>query len=227
MDPTHSGNDVTITISGDTDRFRDDPSTGQPSPDLSTWNTGGISPYEMSLALALNYANRNQEVAVTMSFLYDDGVVLSPVTIFNVDRGTGSFSYNYQDQLRDLSGQRLDDSLVAATITGSVSNQVTGSGLSQVVTGIGVVPNQGTDSDAGNVTVDFGSEVLKAFSFTLGSGSGSRSDPRFQGISIYDVEFTPVPEAGTVAAAAAAGLIAAAWLRRRARAAAPSASERV
>lgn len=217
LDPGHSGNDITVTISGDTGRLRNDPLTGDATPDLSTWNEGGLSPAEYSLALAVNYANRGQAVVVTVDFLYDEGVILNPVSVFNVDRGISSGgAYRYVDQIREISGRKLDDSLVAASLTGSVSNQVIGSGLSAVVQGIGPVPDGGASSGQGNVTLDFGTEVLKQFQFTFGSASNSISDPRAQGISLYDVEFTPVPEAGTTVAATMACLLAGVWLRRRA-----------
>lgn len=217
IDPSHPGDDITITISGDTGRLRNDPLTGNATPDLSTWEEGGLSPAEYSLALAVDYANRSQAITVTVDFLYDDGVMVNPISIFNVDRGTRSGgSYRYVDQIREISGRRMDDSLVAASLTGSVSNQVIGSGLSAVVQGIGPVPDSGAASGRGNVTLDFGSEILKQFQFTFGSDSSSRSNPDPQGISLYDVEFVVVPEAGATATAAMACLLAIVFWRSRA-----------
>jgi hypothetical protein len=44
------------------------------------------------------------------------------------------------------------------------------------------------------VTISFGANAIRSFTFTYGSGSGTVSDPTYQHIGMSNVVFTPVPE---------------------------------
>jgi hypothetical protein len=94
---------------------------------------------------------------------------------------------------------------------------ITGSGINQVVDGVTNNSDTGATSGNGNVTISFGTNAIKSFSFVYGSGSTAPADPTSQGIAIHDISFTPIPElnpswTAIISCIAAAGLI----LRHRA-----------
>lgn len=127
--------------------------------------------------------------AVSFSAQYTQGVQNVSFTIFDVDFGA------FQDQLRSIIGLSIDGfTQIAATITTSSSNTVTGSGLSQVVNGIAGSNNLGAGSGDGNVTISFGNNAIRSFSLIYGSGSSAPADPGTQKIGFHDLTFTPVPE---------------------------------
>lgn len=215
VDPASAGNDVTVTVSGNTAQLQPEIVPPNPqTPAVTTNFQGGLATAENTLCLAVNFTNQTQQITVTVDFsaLYAQGVESVSFKIFDVDFANAGGS-TYQDQIRSITALSIDGStLIAPTITTSPNNTLSGSGLSQVVDGITSTVDTGAGSGAANVTIDFGTNAIKSFTFTYGSGSGTVADPTYQHIGIYDIDFTPVPEINPVWGAvcscvAAAGLV--------------------
>ena len=198
------GNDITVTVSGDTAQLQLELyAPNPPTPAITTNFQGGQPAPVSTLNLALNLINQSQAVTVTVDFsaLYVAGVTNVSFQLFDVDFAT-SGSSNYQDQIRSITALSIDGiTLVAPTITISPNNSLSGSGLSQVVDGIASTVDLGAGSGAANVMIDFGSAWIQSFTFTYGSGSGTVADPTYQHIGIYNIDFSTVPEANTALAA--------------------------
>jgi large repetitive protein len=196
VDPTRPGNDVTVTVSGNTGQLQPELAAPNPmTPAVTAAFQGGLSSPQNSLCIATNFSNQSQGITVTVDFSaqYTQGVNNVSFTIFDVDFANSGGS-TYQDQIRSIRAVGIDGSLIAPTITTSVANSLSGTGLNQVVNGIASVSDTGTTSGNGNVTISFGTNAIRSFTFTYGSGSGTVADPTFQHIGMSNVSFTPVPE---------------------------------
>ena len=66
------------------------------------------------------------------------------------------------------------------------------------------------------MTISFGANAIKSFTFTYGSGSGgTRADPTFQHVGVYDITFlAAVPEINPAWSAIGSCLVAAALILR-------------
>lgn len=196
VDGANPGNDLTVTVSGNTAQLQPELLSPYPqTPAITTDFAGGLSPVENTLSLAVNFSNQTQVITVTVDFsaLYTSGVQNVSFTIFDIDYANGGGS-TYQDQLRSMTALSIDGTtLVAPTITTSANNTLTGSGLTQVVTGTASTVDLGAGSNLGNVTISFGSTAIKSFTFTYGAGTAF-ADPTYQHIGLHDITFTPVPE---------------------------------
>jgi hypothetical protein len=64
------------------------------------------------------------------------------------------------------------------------------------------------------VGIDYVGTPLTQFVFTFGNDASATTPPTGQSIALHDISFTPVPEAGTVAACAVFSLLGAWGLRR-------------
>jgi hypothetical protein len=211
VDPANPGNDITVSISGDTGQFA--PKGGSQIPAIMNIIEGGLSPAQNSLVLHLDLANQSQSVTVSVSFsaLYTGGVANVSFTLFDVDFASSAF----QDQIRSIQALSIDGTtLIAPTITTSPNNTLTGSGLNQVVTGMINTNDTGPTSGNANVTISFGANAIKSFTFTYGSGSNAPADPTTQGIALYNISFTPVPEINPAWSAIGSCLVAAALILR-------------
>jgi hypothetical protein len=211
VDPAKPGNDITVAISGDTGQFA--PKGGSQIPAIMNIIEGGLSPVQNSLVLHLDLANQSQAVNVTVSFsaLYTAGVNNVSFTLFDVDFSSSAF----QDQIRSIQALSIDGTtLIAPTITTSANNTVTGSGLGQVVTGMINTSDTGPTSGNANVTISFGANAIKSFTFVYGSGSNAPADPTTQGIALHDITFTPVPEINPAWSAVGSCLVAFALILR-------------
>ncbi|HKP03049.1 MAG TPA: hypothetical protein VJU77_06735 [Chthoniobacterales bacterium] len=211
VDPTKPGNDVTLSLTGDTGQFA--PKNGFTMPSIQNFIEGGLSPVQNALVLHLDLANASQSVTMSVNFSaqYTAGVSNVSFTIFDVDFSSGGF----QDQLRSISALSIDGTtLIAPTITTSSSNSLSGTGLNQVVTGMTGNSDTGATSGNGNVTISFGAAAIKSFTFTYGSGSNAPANPTTQGIAMHDLTFTPVPEINPAWSTIASCLIAAGLILR-------------
>ena len=215
VDPANAGNDVTVTVSGNTAQLQPELVAPNPqTPCVTTNFQGGLPTAENTLCLAVNFTNQTQQVTVTVDFsaLYAQGVHNVSFKIFDVDFANAGGS-TYQDQIRSITALSIDGvTQIAPTITTSPNNTLSGSGLSQVVTGNTSTVDTGAGSGDANMTIDFGTNAIKSVTFTYGSGSGTVADPTYQHIGLYDISFTPVPEINPVLGAifscvAAAGLV--------------------
>jgi len=211
VDPTKPGNDVTLSLTGDTGQFA--PKNGFTMPSIQNFIEGGLSPVQNALVLHLDLANASQSVTMSVNFSAQYGAGVSNVsfTIFDVDFSSGGF----QDQLRSITALSIDGTtLIAPTITTSSANQLSGTGLNQVVTGMTGNTDTGATSGNGNVTISFGAAAIKSFTLTYGSGSNAPANPTTQGIAMHDLTFTPVPEINPAWSTIASCLIAAGLILR-------------
>lgn len=207
IDASNPGNDVTVTISGDTGKFQ----AGYPA--IVNDLTGGLNPVENSLQLFMDYSNRSQAVTVKVDFNYANGVDLVSFKLFDIDIGSGN---SFVDQIRNIQGSLNGGPAIAATLSGSANNVIAGSGLSQTITGTAV-----TDSPSGNANaiVSFGSAYINSLTFTYGSASYASQNPAQEAISFHDINFRPVvPETGVTLAAVACCLISVFLVRLRTKA---------
>jgi hypothetical protein len=197
IDPANAGNDITVTVSGNTAQLQPHLVYPNPmTPAVTTNFQGGLATAENTLGLAVNFTNQSEAVIITVDFsaLYAQGVQNVSFTIFDIDAANAAGS-TYQDQLRSIVATSIDGTtLVAPTITISPNNTLSGSGLTQVVDGTVSTTDTGAGSGAANVTISFGATAIRSFTFTYGSGSGTVADPTYQHIGIHDISFTPVPE---------------------------------
>ncbi|MDP9098697.1 MAG: hypothetical protein M3N48_06840 [Verrucomicrobiota bacterium] len=206
VDPAKAGNDITVSITGDTGQFA--PRGGSTIPAIMNIVEGGLSPAQNALVLHLDLANQSQAITVTVDFsaLYTEGVANVSFPLFDVDFGSSAF----QDQIRSIQALSIDGStLIAPTITTSANNTLTGAGLGQVVTGITNTSDTGVTSGDANVTISFGANAIKSFTFLYGRGSTAPADPTTQGIALHDITFTPVPEPNPAWSAVGSCLVAA------------------
>lgn len=221
IDPGNAGNDVTIGItasSGSPFQPEINP-PNQQTPAVTQAFQGGLSTIENTLSIALDLSSNSQSVTITISFAagYTQGVQNVSFKIFDVDYAN-AMGNTYQDQLTNIRALSIDGTtLIAPTITTSANNSLSGLGINQVVTGTASTADTGATSGDGNVTISFGTNAIRSFTFTYGSGSAF-ADPTFQHIGIYDVNFTPVPEINPAWAVATCTFITGGLaLRRRAR----------
>ncbi len=213
VDPARPGNDVTVTVSGDTGRLQPELASPNPqTPAVTRAFDGGLTPGQRTLSLAVDFSNQSQVITVTVDFSaqYAQGVTNVAFTIFDVDFSNTSGN-TYQDQLSGIRAIGIDGSLIAPIITTSANNTLSGTGLNQVVNGIASTTDTGANSGRGNVTISFGSAAIRSFTFSYGSGSGTVANPTYQHIGLHDITFTPVPEINPAWTAAlscmAAGLL--------------------
>ena len=210
IDPANPGNDITITL---TPSGANNFSAGRPVNNLL--HEGGLAPPVSSLDLRMMWPDLTSSVLVTVKFNYANGVDGVNFKLFDIDEGT-----TFKDVVADFrSNFKGGANLAPTSVTGSASNIKTGAGITQAVSGNGiVVPDTGAGSGAGNATIDFGSTLIDQFTFVY------RSDPAFminppgvQGIGIYNINYRPkVPEVNpALAAMLVCGLAIGARLRRR------------
>lgn len=209
IDPVNPGNDIRITITGDTTRFEPD----YPADDQAL--TGGLSPTEENLHLRVEFQNPpSQQITVTVEFLYTVPVLDVSFTLFDIDIGrtAGPFHF-YLDQIRDIKANLYGGPDIPATVTGSASNTVSGSGtLAATATGTGPA---GDNTSDGNVTIDFGTNLITQFSFTYGNAEGALPSSKPQDIGFHDIRYRPIPEFHPRLFAAFACVLLACWRQMR------------
>jgi len=216
VDPSSPGNDVTVTIGGDTGRLQ--PSLASPfpqTPAITRAFDGGLGTSPKTLELALDLSNNSQFVTVTINFSAQYAVGVSNVSLqlFDIDTNNSGGS-TYQDVIRSISATSTTGSLIAPTITGLGSNvSLSGTGLTQTLKGTASTVDLGAGSDAGNATISFNASGIRSITFTYGSGT-MFADPTYQHIGIYNITYEVVPESSSLAACAAIALFAI-WFSRR------------
>ena len=217
VDAAYAGNDITVTVTGNTALLQQELASGNPmTPAITPDFQGGLGTTQNTLCLAVNFTDKSQAVTVTVDFsaLYTAGVKNVSFTLFDIDFSAASGN-NYQDQLRSIVATSIDGTTqVAPTITTSANNTLSGSGITQVVDGTISTADLGAGSGNGNVTISFGATAIKSFTFTYGSGSGTVADPTYQHVCIHDISFSPVPEINPAWSALGSCLVAAALILR-------------
>jgi len=194
IDPSNAGNDVTVTITGNTTRF-----FSSSYPQITDDFTGGLGSTTDQLDLYVDYSNTSQAITVTVTFHYTGGVSDVEFTLFDIDTGavTGKGKNperGFVDQVRSITATATNNTLVSPTITVSNSTytQTGGSGTNQTITGQDVANDF---SSQGSANISFGTNTISSFTFTYGEGAGSENDPFAQGIGLYDISYKPkVPE---------------------------------
>jgi hypothetical protein len=221
IDPANGGNDVTVTVSGNTGQFQPELGSGAPMTPAITNNFQGGNPSPVpSLSLALNLANQSQFVGVAVNFsaAYTLGVTNVSFQLFDVDfdNGTVNATSFYQDLISNIHAIGVDGiTLIAPTITTSIANTLSGSGVNQTVNGLITNTDLGLTSGTGNVTISFGNNAISGFVFNYGSGSGTQADPTYQHIGISNIDFTVVPEINPALVSSLLCLLAVGLLHRK------------
>lgn len=201
VDPAKPGNDITITISGDTSRLVPDPSISgnPPTPAIGSAFQGGQATIPNTLDLAVDFTNTIQQITVTVTFssAYTEGVKNVSFSLFDVDLNNGDGAV-YVDEIRSITATKLvGGTTIGATVTGAANNAVTGSGtVNAKVDGTISTADTGTGSGKANSTINFGGNIITSFTFSYGEGPGipGLTDPTFQHIGLYNINFSPVPE---------------------------------
>lgn len=218
VDSASAGNDISVAIN------TGGLGGGIMTAGVDATNEGGFGPNTNTLGILLNFSTTGEFVTVTVTFsaAYTQGVTNVSFKLFDVDfidTGNSSNATQFRDQIRSITATSINNTTVGATVTGSSNNTVTGTSPNQIVDGITNTLSTGATSADANVTIDFGTNSIKSFTFVYGSGTllGNKTDPTDQKIGIYNINFTPVPEinpawSAVVSCLAAAGLI----LRHRA-----------
>ena len=207
FDSSNPGNDVTITISGNTSGFL----TSSPynSPGVSSIITGGQGSSEDSLLLAFNWGSRNNDVTVTFHFNYTDGIKNVEFALFDIDRlDNNTADSGFRDYISDITGSYNGGSNIIPTITVEDSSYTSVVNAGKSTQGIRGEDGAADNSNNGNAYISFGTNVIDEISFTYGNWTGgggkAPSNPGQQGIGVYDFSFDKnpkVPEVGTTVAA--------------------------
>ncbi|HZE14134.1 MAG TPA: hypothetical protein VE086_10270 [Chthoniobacterales bacterium] len=215
VDAARPGNEITLTVSGNTPQLTTELVAPNPmTPAITTDFQGGLATAPNSLCLADNLTNQRQAVTVIANFSAQWALGLQNVslTLFDIDFSAASGN-NYQHQLRGITAISADGvTLVAPTITTSINNTLSGSGLTQVVDGTASTVDTGAGSGNRNVIISFGATAIKSFTFAYGSRTGA--DPTYQHVGFSDITFTPVRELNPAWSAIGSCLIAAVLILR-------------
>jgi hypothetical protein len=185
IDPSHAGNDVTISITGNTGGFGVNPAirttaiTGQA-------NTGGTG--ATSLQLGQDFGSGgSSSFTVTITFNYTQGVNTT-FSLWDIDNDD---SNNAVDHISSIMATAVGGGTFTASSVsaGSAITQI-GSGLSAEYTG-----NTSTvDSPSSTLGVSFATTPATTISFTYGKGASANAGQQW--IALSNISFTPIPETG-------------------------------
>lgn len=193
--------------------------SGVTAPAITQDLVGGTNPVQKSLAIAAQFTTNTDSLTVTVSFKTLNGSQPQSVTGVNFDlydidlNGT-----SYIDQIRNVQAILGSNTTIKPTqVTGSVGNTVTGNSTTGfTIAGAQSVANTGTTSDQANANINFGGQTITGFSFTYGDTTGAQTNPIRQVFALHDINFTPIPEPGTVSMIGLGGLLAGfVFFRRR------------
>jgi hypothetical protein len=209
VDPSHLGNDVSISIETAKTTFTNDKASNVLTPAITSSLQGGVSPLQKSLELAANLGT-NSKITMTVMFspLYTLGVNNVTFSIFDIDLETN------HDQISGIYGIAMNGTKVAPTVTVGSAITVNGSGLGTSLLGNLASPDTGPGSGAGTATISFGATPIKGFVFSWSNTNGS---PFYQQIAIGDISYSIVPEMNPAVAVALLCASAAGLERRRRR----------
>lgn len=205
-DTTYAGNDLTIAVTGDTGKM--DPGFPVDDNGLTGGNGSGVE----SLRLRADFNKNNQDLTVTITFNYNtwlaDGARNVNFQIFDIDTD-GS----YVDQIKGITATTLQGTTIGATLTAGADLTVVNNGtVNATATGTAA---EGADSPNGNLTIDFGTNIITSLSFTYANDSSADKNPNVQNVGLYNISFSKhaIPEVsvGWIAAAGCGVMI---FLRR-------------
>lgn len=194
VDSANPGNDLTVTVSGDTAQLQTSLAAGNPpTPAITRAFDGGFSPGHSTLELAVNLANNTQGVTVTITFAagYTNGVGNVSFNLFDIDFAN-SGGNTYQDLVKSISATSNTGTSIAPTITIPAGSTVSvaGSGLAQTLTGTTSNTDTGASSGAGNATITFNATDIRSITFTYGS-TAAFANPTYQHVGIDNISFVP------------------------------------
>jgi hypothetical protein len=220
IDANAAGSDVTITATATAGSAWQAslPAPNPMTPVVSRAFDGGLSPGQNSLELSVDFGKQNgatnDSITVTINFSTQyEAVSNVSFTLFDIDYANGGGS-TYEDKISNIVATTTTGGSLASTITGVGSSvSKTGTGLTQVLTGIASNTDTGPTSGNGNATISFIGNNIRSISFTYAPGA-SFNDPTYQHIGLFDISYTPVPEINP-AFTAALSCVAAAFLIRR------------
>jgi hypothetical protein len=208
IDPSHPGNDVTISITGTTSGFGTNPAIGTTALNGDV-NTGGTG--QTSLQLGQDFGTGGSaSFTVTITFNYAQGVNAA-FSLWDVDSAD---SGNAIDRVSSIMATAVGGGTIAASSTsaGSAITQA-GSGTAATYTG-----NTATvDSSSSTLGVSFATTPATSIRFTYGKGASANAGQQW--IALSNINFTPVPETGVSLGALALcmGTLLIARIRQRAR----------
>ncbi len=170
-----NGETLNVSIAGDTGNFVPDSTS---APVTASFDTGGLSPAELSLELFIDFINLSDSITITFDVGQAGvGVEELQFLIFDVDFGEAQF----QDEVIVMG--YLNGVAVSPTLTPSSSNTVSGN----IATG--QVQTSETSSNA-NLGVTFNAPIDQ-FEVTYKNGSLANDPPGQQAISIHDIFTCP------------------------------------
>ena len=221
IDPANTGNDVTLTMTGNTAQFQISFTNPFPqTPAITRAFDGGFSPGHNTLQLAVNFASNAQFITVTMDFsnLYASGVSNVSFNLFDIDFANDpGNSTTYQDVISSITATSATGSTIAPTISALGPNvSLSGSGTTQVLTGTASTADLGVGSGNANATISFNAPDVRSLTFTYAS-SALFANPTYQHIGIDNLSYSvPVPEPGPIGCCLVGfGMLAARmWYRR-------------
>jgi hypothetical protein len=203
-----AGNDITITISGNTGYF--DGAT-RSAPDDAAYDANyfesGLSSVDggtgqQALNTRVDWTNNTSTLTFTITFIgnYSSGVYLNQLALFDVDRTTGG-GVTWIDRIYNIYGATSGGTIVApSSVTGTLNNVVTGSGTNFVITGTNNAANNTANANAYISFADT-NRALTQVTFTWGNAAGTQSNPASQIIALGDFSWTAAPEVGSSLAA--------------------------
>lgn len=191
VDPGSPGSDVTFTVSGNTAQLRPALGGGPQTPAITSNITGGFIPVHPSLQFAFDLTSSAQAVTITIDFslLYVFGVSNVSFSLFDVDFANGGGN-TFQDVIRSISATSTTGTSIAPIISVGPNVTLSGSGLSQVITGTVGTPDDSSDA---NATITFNATNIRSVTFTYGGGS-LFANPTYQHISLDNITYSVVPE---------------------------------
>jgi hypothetical protein len=187
VDPNTPGNNISITMTGDTSSF----SGGSPS--IVNNNLGGTG--KPALQLQTGGLLPGQSIVVTINFNYAQGVYVQNLNILDVDFSPGIVGSvgGWQDQIKNISAVTATNQTVnpvavaggsAVTVTGNQTSGWTATGNATA----------GSGSSAGNVSLDFGNFQITSITFTFANGPGAPILLTNQIIGLDNITFLLTPE---------------------------------
>ncbi len=189
IDPSNPGNDVTITVSGNTNRISS-------SIIADTVITGGVSPTNKTLKLITDFSSNLESIVVKIDFNYFDGVSGVNYLLHDID-GDGS---TWREEVRGIFATNGGPNFAPTDITtlnATPTFQIAGAGLNRLLTGNVIADDA---ASTGSASVSFGSQLTHSTSFRFGASTVGSFDPIDSGISLGAITFsnTPVPEPSSV-----------------------------
>jgi len=180
---------LTVTFSGNTAELDQDAGAGGTSPispSINSQNTGGLTPVEDGLHVAVDYPNQtNNSVTVTLDFSqYPGGVSNITFSIFDID-ASGSFI-----DLATVTAFNDTGALDPTNRVTSPSNELFGTNAIR-----GTAAAAGTTAN-GNATFTFAQSGITQITIDYSNEIGL-ANPGFQFMNIHDISFdAPVADIG-------------------------------